>query len=332
MDNRSLPSVEVAHSEVLGVSDLSVTYKSGAVTVAAVSGVNLSVMEGKVHAVVGESGSGKTSIASAILGTLPPTSTAQGSITFNGQNLLALPDHQRREIRGRLVSFIPQNPMTSLNPVLTVGYQMIETMRVHGAASKAEAVERAVAGLRQVGVPDPERALRRYPHEFSGGTAQRILIAIALINAPRLVVADEPTSALDATVQRQILDLLNHLVKTTHMTMLLISHDLGSVASLSDSVAVMYAGQIVEDGPAEIVLNEPQHPYTAALITSARGGVGRIMRSEINPHTLSTCRFLPRCPAATEICRGRAPDLVEVAPGHRARCYHAGSSPAVRMA
>ena len=182
-------------------------------------------------------------------------------------------------------------------------------------------------------MPDPERALRRYPHEFSGGTAQRILIAIALINSPRLVVADEPTSALDATVQRQILDLLNHLVETTRMTMLLISHDLGSVASLSDSVAVMYAGQIVEDGPAEAVLSEPRHPYTAALITAAKGGAGRIMRSEINPHTLSTCRFLPRCPTATEVCHGRAPELVEVAPGHRARCYHAadGSSLAARM-
>jgi oligopeptide/dipeptide ABC transporter ATP-binding protein len=330
MDNRSLPSVEVARSEVLGVSDLSVSYRSGAATVVAVNGVSLSVQEGKVHAVVGESGSGKTSIASAILGTLPPSSSARGSITFNGQNLLALPDSKRREIRGRLVAFIPQNPMNSLNPVLTIGYQMIETMRVHGEVSKAQAIERAVTGLRQVGVPDPERALRRYPHEFSGGTAQRILIAIALINSPRLVVADEPTSALDATVQRQILDLLNHLVETTRMTMLLISHDLGSVASLSDSVAVMYAGQIVEDGPAEIVLNEPRHPYTAALIAAAKGGVGQIMRSEINPHTLSTCRFLPRCPVATDICRGQAPELVDVAPDHRARCYHAGGiSPAM---
>ncbi len=307
-------------SEILKVGDLSVSYAGGSVP--AVDGVDLSVKEGKVCALVGESGSGKTSIASAILGTLPPTARTSGSVAFDGQNLLGLPDRKRREIRGRLVAFIPQNPMSSLNPVLTIGYQIVETIRVHGGASKAEATARAIAALRQVGVPDPERALRRYPHEFSGGTAQRILIAIALVNGPRLVIADEPTSALDATVQRQIVDLLAHLVKTTRMTMLLISHDLGSVASLSDRVAVIYAGHIVEEGTVEAVINYPKHPYTSALIAAARGKVGRVKRSEADAVTLSTCRFLPRCPSATDACHGRAPELVEMTAGHRARCYN----------
>lgn len=317
----------LANTQVLGVSDLSVAYSSHGVAVAAVDHVDLTVMEGEVHGLVGESGSGKSSIASAILGVLPPTASVSGAISFSGHALLRLSDKERREIRGGLLSFIPQNPMTSLNPVLSIGYQLIETIRAHSRVSNAEATRRAIEGLRQVGVPDPNRALKRYPHEFSGGTGQRILIAAALVHSPHLVVADEPTSALDATVQRQIVDLLAGLVKTRRMAMLLISHDMGVIASLSDHVAVMYAGHIVEAGAADEMLSRPRHPYTSALLAAARGEARGVRSSEVDPRLLSTCRFLPRCPAAIEACRGEMPELLKVADGHSARCYLADNPP-----
>lgn len=310
-----------AKQEVLEVNDLSVPYSSDGVAVVAADHVNLAVLEGEVHGLVGESGSGKTSIASAILGVLPPTASASGSISFAGQDLLRLQDGQRRAIRGGLLSFVPQNPMNSLNPVLTVGYQLVETIRAHDRINNSDATRKATEALRQVGVPDAERALKRYPHEFSGGTAQRILIAAALVNSPRLVIADEPTSALDATVQRQIVDLLAGLVKTRQMAMLLISHDMGVVASLSDRVAVMYSGHIVEEGSVDEIMSRPRHPYTLALVAAARGEAGRVKRSDVDPRLLSTCRFLPRCPAAVDVCRGLAPELIQVSDGHSARCY-----------
>ena len=314
---------------VLDVSGLSVAYAGDdGVPVAAVDRASLSIAEGQVHGLVGESGSGKTSIASAILGMLSPSAALSGAIRFLDQDMLRLADRQRRSIRGRLMSFIPQNPMSSLNPVLTVGYQIVETIRSHNDVGKPEARQRAIDALRQVGLPDPERALGRYPHEFSGGTAQRILIAMALVNMPRLVIADEPTSALDATVQRQIVELLAGLVRTRHMTMLLISHDLGTVASLSDRITVMYSGRIVESGSADAILRWPRHPYTAALVAAARGETAGVRRSDIDPRSLTTCRFLPRCPDAIDACRGPEPELVVVADSHSARCRLAQPSAA----
>jgi oligopeptide/dipeptide ABC transporter ATP-binding protein len=311
-----------ANPTVLDVSDLSVTYAGDdGVALAAVDRVSLTIAEGQVHGLVGESGSGKTSVAAAILGMLSPPAAASGAITFVDHDMLRLADKERRSIRGRLVSFIPQNPMTSLNPVLTVGYQIVETIRSHTEIGKPEARKRAIEALRQVGLPDPERALGRYAYEFSGGTAQRILIAMALVNEPRLVIADEPTSALDATVQRQIIELLAGLVRTRRMAMLLISHDLGTVASLSDRITVMYSGRIVESGPAEGILRRPRHPYTAALVAASRGEAVGVRRSDIDARLLSTCRFLPRCPDAVDACRGPEPRLVPVADGHSARCW-----------
>lgn len=308
----------MAAPTLLQLDGISVTYPGA---VAAVEGVSLSVAEGEVHGLVGESGSGKTSIASAILGMLAPSALTSGSIGFMGHELLHLSDRQRRDIRGRLIAFIPQNPMSALNPVLTVGYQLVETIRVHGNATRREAEVLAADMLRQVGLPDPARALRRYPHEFSGGTAQRILIAIALVNGPRLVVADEPTSALDATVQRQIVELLATLVATRQMAMLLISHDLGTVGSLSDRISVMYAGQVVESGPVQSILRRPCHPYTEALVAASRGKAAHVKRAEGDPRRLATCRFLPRCPASVATCHGPAPTLLRLADGQRVRCH-----------
>jgi oligopeptide/dipeptide ABC transporter ATP-binding protein len=308
------------HPFVMEVRNLSVTYGIGVDEVRAVDGVNLSVAQGQVHGLVGESGSGKTSIASTVLGMLSPSASASGAVTFLDQNLLRLADRQRRSIRGRQMSFIPQNPMSSLNPVLTVGYQIIETIRSHARVDRLEAKGMATAALRQVGLPDPERALGRYPYEFSGGSAQRILIAMALVNGPRLVIADEPTSALDATVQRQIVELLAGLVRHRRMAMLLISHDLGAVGSLSDRISVMYSGRVVESGPAQEILLRPKHPYTAALVAASRGETTGVRRAETDPRRISTCRFLPRCRSAADVCRGAEPLLREVADGHSVRC------------
>jgi oligopeptide/dipeptide ABC transporter ATP-binding protein len=316
-------------SSILNIDDLSVTYSRATAAVPAVDHVNLAVRDGEVHGLVGESGSGKTSIASAILGVLPPTSSITGSITFAGQDLLRLHDAKRREIRGSLVSFVPQNPVSSLNPVLTIGYQIIETIRAHNRVSKSEATQKAVEALQQVRVPDAQRALKRYPHEFSGGTAQRVLVAMALVNSPRLVVADEPTSALDATVQRQIVELLAGLVKSRGMSMLLISHDMGVVATLSETIAVMYSGHVVEQGPVDQILSQPKHPYTSALVAAAVGEAARVKRSETDPRLLSTCRFLPRCPVSIDACRGAMPELLQVAESHKARCYLAQPETAV---
>ena len=305
---------------ILQVRGLSVAY-GGPETARAVDGLDLSVREGEVLGLVGESGSGKSTVAAAVLGMLPRTASVTGVVSIVGLEMLRLSPRARRQIRGKLLTLIPQDPMTSLNPVLTVGYQLIEAIRAHRRVDAQDAAGQAVDALRQVGIPDARRALGRYPHEFSGGARQRILIAAALINGPALVIADEPTSALDATVQRQIIDVLGELVRNGRMAMLLISHDLGVVASLADRICVMYAGQLVEEGRTEGILERPRHPYTAALLNAARGGAVSLRRSDADARSISTCRLLPRCPIAVEACRQDPPDLLTVGEQHLARCF-----------
>jgi oligopeptide/dipeptide ABC transporter ATP-binding protein len=306
---------------ILQVRGLSVTYGGPGALVRAVEGVDLCVRQGEVLGLVGESGSGKSTVASAVLGMLPRTASVTGTVSIVGQDMLHLSAWERRRIRGNVLTLVPQDPMTSLNPVLTVGYQLIETIRAHSRVGKRDAAERAVEALRQVGIPDPRRALRRYPHEFSGGARQRILIAAALINAPELVIADEPTSALDATVQRQVIEVLGELVRNGRMAMLLISHDLGVVASLADRICVMYAGQLVEEGRTEGILERPRHPYTAALLAAARGEAIALGRFDADARSLATCRLLPRCPIAVEVCQHDPPDLLAVGEQRFARCF-----------
>jgi len=306
---------------ILQIDSLSVAYDGPTAPVKAVDHLDLCVGPGEVLGLVGESGSGKSTIASAVLGMLPPTAAVTGNIAVAGRDILRLPARERRLIRGNVLTLVPQDPMTSLNPVLTIGYQLIEAMRAHARMSRRDAVERAVEALRQVEIPDPRRALGRYPHEFSGGARQRVLIAAALINAPKLVIADEPTSALDATVQRQVIGVLGELVRNGHMAMLLISHDLGVVAALADRICVVYAGQLVEEGRTGEILDEPRHPYTAALLAAARGEGVAIGRSDGDARSLATCRLLPRCPVAVEACRHDPPALLAVGDRRLARCF-----------
>jgi oligopeptide/dipeptide ABC transporter ATP-binding protein len=306
---------------VLQVHGLSVRYGAAGTAPWAVEDLDLEVRQGEVVGLVGESGSGKSTVASAVLGMLPRSASVAGTVWLLGRNLSTVAPGERRSLRGKVVTLVPQDPMMSLNPVLTIGYQLIEAIRAHRRIGTADARREAVEALRQVGIPDPQRALDRYPHEFSGGMRQRILIAAALINTPDLVIADEPTSALDATVQRQVLDVLDHLIGHGRMAMLLISHDLGVVASLADRICVMYAGQLVEQGPAAELLDRPQHPYTEGLLAAARGNAIALRRSDTDPRTGLTCRLLPRCPIAVGVCHQHPPVLRPVGGQQLARCF-----------
>ena len=310
---------ESAHA--LRVADLAVGYRTRDQLVEAVRGVSLHVDKGEILGIVGESGCGKTTVASAIVGLLAGNAVlSRGSVTFDGQELLGAPARQLRKIRGRRLAFIPQNPMVSLNPVLTVGFQFVEAIRIHTDCGRRKASERAEHALSRVGIPDPQRVMRGYPHEFSGGTRQRILIAMALVHDPAVVIADEPTSALDATIQRQIVGLLSDLIRAQRMGLIIISHDLGVIAALADRVCVMYAGQVAEEGPVADVLARPRHPYTVALLEAASGRVPPLRARPAGDEPQPSCRFLPRCPAAMPVCTAEAPELFS-ARSHRTRCF-----------
>jgi peptide/nickel transport system ATP-binding protein len=300
-------------------------------TTHAVDSVDLSVANGATLGLVGESGCGKSVTSLAIMGLLPKQSAeVSGAIRFDGFDLLAADEETLRDLRGNRVAMIFQEPMTSLNPSFTIGDQIIETILRHRGGSRRAARERAIALLRRVHIPSPEKRIDEYPHKLSGGMRQRVMIAMALACDPRLLIADEPTTALDVTLQAQILELMRELKAASNAAIILITHDLGVVAEVCDEVAVMYAGEIVERAPVDELFASPQHPYTVGLL----GSIPRLDRRTEHLATIegmvpnmtsppSACRFAARCPFVADACLAAPPPLVEVGPGHASRCIKA---------
>jgi peptide/nickel transport system ATP-binding protein len=306
--------------------------------VRAVDGVDISINRGETLCVVGESGCGKTVTAMSILQliAMPPGRIVEGEIIFEGRDLVPLTSHQLDEVRAKEIGFIFQEPMTSLNPVLTVGEQIAESLRVHERLPQKQALARTIEMLKLVQIPNAEARVNDYPHQFSGGMRQRVMIAMALACQPKLVIADEPTTALDVTIQAQILDLLQDMKERFGMAVMLITHAMGVVAETAQRVVVMYAGKVVEEADVDSLFADPRHPYTQGLIRSipridldsdhksrleAIGGSVPIL---IDPPP--GCRFAPRCRHAMNVCREREPVLRQIAPGHRMAC-HLGEAP-----
>ncbi len=316
---------------LLAVEDLRVQFWTGRGTVYAVNGISFDVAAGETLGIVGESGCGKSVTSLALLGILPRAGkVTSGSAMFGGRDLLALSDSELRAIRGREIAMIFQDPMTSLNPVLTIGRQIREPLETHFGMEKAAANRRAAELLDQVGIPSPDQRLKDYPHQFSGGMRQRAMIAMALACEPKLLIADEPTTALDVTIQAQILDLLRALVAERDTALILITHDLGVVAGMCERVNVMYAGMFMETGTAEDLFARPRHPYTLGLLESIPR-LDAVRKSELKPiegaprDMLSAptfCPFAPRCRFEVEQSRQEVPPLVEVEPGHRVACFN----------
>jgi peptide/nickel transport system ATP-binding protein len=320
---------------LLSIENLQTHFRTPEGVNRAVDGVSLSLEAGETLAIVGESGCGKSVTAMSILRLIPqPPGKIAGSIAFQGRNLLELSEREMRSIRGNDISMIFQEPMTSLNPVLTVGRQITETLALHQQLSREAAQARAIEMLRLANIPEPERRLSQYPHELSGGMRQRVMIAMALACDPKLLIADEPTTALDVTVQAQILDLMRQLKSKTGTAIILITHDLGVVAEMAQRVVVMYAGRKVEEASVEQLFAHPRHPYTKALL----GSMPRLNKSStpnqdrprlaeirgvVPPLTerIPGCIFAPRCRLATARCREAYPGLEEKAPAHWAACW-----------
>ncbi len=319
---------------LLDVSGLDVRFGDDAHGICAVDGISFTVGQGETLGLVGESGSGKSVAAMSLLRLVgKPGRIAGGSIRLAGRELLALSEREMRDVRGRDISIVFQDPMTSLNPVLTIGRQLTEVLEEQGGLSPGRARRRAVELLGEVGLPAPAKRLGDYPHHFSGGMRQRVGIAIAIACRPKLLIADEPTTALDVTIQAQILDLLRALQAELGMGVLLITHDLGVVAGMADRVAVMYGGRIVEHGPADAVFAHPGMPYTAGLLAATprldRPG-GRLQpipgRPSVAAGPTVACRFSPRCLRADTICRRDAPVLRPVGAAHEAACHFAAAA------
>jgi oligopeptide/dipeptide ABC transporter ATP-binding protein len=320
--------------ELLRVDDLRVSFATEDGTVRAVDGVSFTVERGEVVAIVGESGSGKSVTAMTLMGlTRGPNARFDGSATFEGRDLVTAPENELRKIRGAGIAMVFQDPMSSLDPVYRIGKQIVEQIRVHDSdISKAQAYDRAIELLERVGIPRAAERIRSYPHEFSGGMRQRVMIAMALSNQPKLLIADEPTTALDVTIQAQILDELRKLRQEREAGIILVTHDLGVVADIADRVVVMYAGRVVEQGTLDEIFYDPQHPYTWGLL----GSITRVDRGDRSerlpaipgmPPSLMNppegCHFRPRCPFAFEKCT-EVPELISRlpdAPEHLDRCW-----------
>jgi oligopeptide/dipeptide ABC transporter ATP-binding protein len=329
----------VAEFPLLDVRDLKTHFFTREGVVRAVDGVSFSLHKGKTLGIVGESGCGKSVTALSIMGLIPkpPAKIVGGSVVFQGRELTDLPEKQLEEIRGNDIAMIFQDPMTSLNPTLKIGTQITEVIRRHWDVSKQEARTRAVELLEEVRIPSAASRLDDYPHRYSGGMRQRVMIAIALACNPKLLIADEPTTALDVTVQAGVLDLLEELREAHDMAMIIITHDMGVVAEAADDIAVMYAGQIVEQAPVLELFDHPEHPYTEALLGSLPQiegeGIrqGRLTAIPGRPPSLidppDACRFAPRCPYANlaDGCATRQPELREIRPGHLVRSMHPAS-------
>jgi oligopeptide transport system ATP-binding protein len=317
---------------LLEVRDLRTIFRVMDGVVPAVDGVSFSLERGKSIAIVGESGSGKSVTALTIMRLLdiPPAEVAEESeVWFDGKEILKMPVDEMRKIRGNDMAMIFQEPLTSLNPVFSVGDQIAEQVQLHKNVKRKVAWDRAIESLQLVGIPSPEKRVKQYPHEMSGGMRQRIMIAMALSCEPKLLIADEPTTALDVTIQAQILELLKTIQDRTDSALMLITHDLGVVAEMVDDVIVMYAGQVVEDGTVDEVLVNPRAPYTMGLLESIptvdkRGGrLSAIKGTVPNPFNLPpACRFVPRCPYAWDLCNEKPPELYPAGPaGQLARCH-----------
>lgn len=315
---------------VLEVADLSIRFRGQPVDL--IDGVSFSIARGKTLCLVGESGCGKSVSSLAIMGLLPKraATVTQGTVRFNGRDLLGLPESEIENLRGNRMAMIFQEPMTSLNPAFTVGHQVAEAVRRHKGCSEAEARDRALEMFRKVRMPAAETRLDDYPHQMSGGMRQRVMIAMALANDPALLIADEPTTALDVTIQAQIMDLMRELQQDTGAALLMITHDLGVVAEIADDVAVMYAGRIVESGPVGRIFDEPQHPYTLGLMGSMPAIAGRQGRLLTIPGSVPSpdampagCRFATRCPFVIPACSATRPELVADKSGQAVACLRA---------
>lgn len=315
-------------SNVLEVKDLEIQFEIDEKYYSAVKDVSFYIREGETLGLVGESGCGKSVTSLSIMRLLQDTAKVSGAILYNGENLLELGPAKMRGIRGNEISMIFQEPMTSLNPVHRIGRQIGESLMLHKGLSASEARLEAIELLRKVGIPRPDEVVDDYPHQFSGGMRQRVMIAIAMACQPKLLIADEPTTALDVTIQAQILDLMRKLAAENNMAILLITHDLGVVAEMCDRVAVMYAGKIMEQGPVREVFRNPQNPYTIGLMNSIpklEGPRMRLQPIEGNVPSVRNmpqgCRFAARCPYVMDICREQDPGLLGAGPEHISRCW-----------
>ena len=333
-----MQATDAASSHLLEVDDLTTYFFTRDGVVRAVDGVSFRVKRGETLAIVGESGCGKsvTSLSIMRLIASPPGRTVRGRVLFEGRDLLQLPEPEMRKVRGNAISMIFQEPMTSLNPVLTIGHQVAEALVLHRGLSKDQAAQRMVELLRLVKMPEAERRASQYPHQLSGGMRQRVMIAMALACEPRLLIADEPTTALDVTIQAQILDLMRELQQKTGAAIVLITHDLGVVAEMAERVVVMYAGRKVEEASVTELFAHPRHPYTRGLLDSvpklgaANGGAGLGVRNRLAEiagtvpsllEPIAGCAFAPRCAYATVRCRHESPPLEEKASGHFVACW-----------
>ncbi|MFM9883928.1 MAG: ABC transporter ATP-binding protein [Burkholderiales bacterium] len=313
---------------LLAVRHLRVEFPTRQGTLVAVDDVSFDIAPGEILGVVGESGAGKSLTGAAIIGLLePPGRIAAGEILLDGTRIDNLPSHEIRRIRGRQIGAVFQDPLTSLNPLYTIGDQLIETIMTHLSMTRGRARERAIGMLGDVGIPAPERRIDHYPHQFSGGMRQRVVIALALCAEPKLVIADEPTTALDVSIQAQIITLLKHMCRERGAAVMLITHDMGVIAETADRVAVMYAGRIVEIGPVRDVIHKARHPYTAGLMSAIpKLGEQRERLAQIDgsmPRLTAIprgCAFNPRCPSVVDRCRQVRPDLVAV-DTTRAACW-----------
>ncbi|MBD8070809.1 ABC transporter ATP-binding protein [Bacillus sp. PS06] len=313
---------------LLEVEDLKVRFKTDDGYVSTVNGVSFTVNEGETVAVVGESGCGKSVTSLSILG-LTPGEIYNGEIKFNGRNLATMKKKELRKLRGKDISMIFQEPMTSLNPVFTIANQLSEVLMVHKGLNKKQAFDKSVEMLEVVGIPDAEKVAKRFPHQLSGGMRQRVMIAMALSCNPKLLIADEPTTALDVTIQAQILELIKKLKAEYNTGIIMITHDLGVVAEVADRVVVMYAGEVVEEAPVFELFKNPTHPYTKGLLSSIPQvdhvveELGSIMGSVPIPSEMPVgCKFHPRCPLATDLCRTSHPSLEVIGSDHKKRCFH----------
>jgi peptide/nickel transport system ATP-binding protein len=327
-------------SNLLTVEGLTVEFKTRAGTARVLDGVDISVARGETLGIVGESGCGKSMTALSIMRLVPspPGRIVGGTINFAGEALLTASDRRMRELRGNRISMIFQEPMSSLNPVFTVGDQIVETVRLHQDVTRAEAAKRAVEMLRAVRIPSPETRVHDYPHQLSGGMRQRVMIAMALACRPDILIADEPTTALDVTVQAQVFKLLRDLQTEIGTAIILITHNIGAIAEMADRVAVMYAGRKIEEGPVAAVLSQPSHPYTNGLIACIPHLDGGAFDSDADlaeipgmvPSILKLgtgCAFAPRCAHAMERCRTVVPETTTVGAGHTVRCHlHGGAA------